>query len=188
MSMSLYLWKTPVITDTDEAARLLDREDESAFEPSPDLTRFLEELLERFPPPGALTADEPADGASPWADGPEGSDRLISLSLRWSARDEDLDEIVALGRKHGLVIYDPQGPDFHTSADDGVDYTPGFGEFLRGAALTVFGVVLAVGAWKLSIPVLTWVLVFVGGFVAVVAVISLAATAQARYQANTRER
>ena len=161
MSMSLYLWKTPAITDTDEAARLLDREDESAFEPSPDLTRFLEELLERFPPPGALTADEPADGASPWADGPEGSDRLISLSVRWSARDEDLGEIVALARKYEIVVYGT-----------------------TGVALTAVGVLLAVVAWKLSIPVLTWVLVFVGGFVAVVAVASLVATAQARWSAD----
>jgi hypothetical protein len=185
MSMSLYLWKTPVITDTDEAARLLDREDESVFERSPDLTRFLEELLERYPPPGAPTADELADGASPWADEPEGSDRLISLSLRWSARDEDLEEIVALARKYELVVYDPQGPAFYTSAeDDDVTYRPGFGEFLRGVALTAFGVLLAVVAWKLSIPVLTWVLVVVGGFVTVVAVVSLVATAQARWSAD----
>jgi len=39
-------------------------------------------------------------------------------------------------------------------------------------------------AWKLSVPVLTWVLVFVGGFVAVVAVVSLLATAHARFGAR----
>ena len=33
MSMSLYVWSTPVITDADEAARLLNLEDESVFEP-----------------------------------------------------------------------------------------------------------------------------------------------------------
>ena len=51
-------------------------------------------------------------------------------------------------------------------------------------ALTAVGVLLAVVAWKLSIPVLTWILVFVGGFVAVVAVASLVATAQARWSAD----
>ena len=79
----------------------------------------------------------------------------------------------------------PQGPGFHTSAEDeAVTYRPGTGEFLRGLALALFGVLLSAIAWKLSVPVLTWVLVFVGGFVAVVAVVSLLATAHARFGAR----
>jgi hypothetical protein len=42
MSETLILWKAPVVDDPDEAARLLapyyDDGDESAFEPSPDVT------------------------------------------------------------------------------------------------------------------------------------------------------
>ena len=168
-----------------QAARLLNLEDESVFEPSDRLCRFFEELLERYPSPDVLTDRELEDGVTPWADGPEGSERLVSLSLRWGARDEDVDEIVALARKHELVIYDPQGPGFHTSAEDeAVTYRPGTGEFLRGLALALFGVLLSATAWKLSVPVLTWVLVFVGGFVAVVAVVSLLATAHARFGAR----
>jgi hypothetical protein len=185
MSMSLYVWSAPVITDADEAARLLNLEDESVFEPSDRLRRFFDELLERYPSPDVPTDRELEDGVTPWADGPEGSERLVSLSVRWGARDEDVDEIVALARKHELVIYDPQGPGFHTSAEDeAVTYRPGTGEFLRGLALALFGVLLSAIAWKLSVPVLTWVLVFVGGFVAVVAVVSLLATAHARFGAR----
>jgi len=90
MSMSLYVWSAPVITDADEAARLLNLEDESVFEPSDRLCRFFEELLERYPSPDVLT-DRELEDVTPWADGPDGSERLVSLSLRWGARDEDVD-------------------------------------------------------------------------------------------------
>lgn len=43
---------------------------------------------------------------------------------------------------------------------------------------------LAVVAWKLSIPVLTWILVVVGGFVSLVATFSLVAIAQQAWQAR----
>ena len=43
---------------------------------------------------------------------------------------------------------------------------------------------VAVVAWKLSIPVLTWILVPVGGFVARVAAYSLVAIAQQAWQAR----
>jgi hypothetical protein len=45
-------------------------------------------------------------------------------------------------------------------------------------------VLLSATAWKLSVPKLTWVLAFVGGFVAVVVVVSLLATAHARFGAR----
>jgi hypothetical protein len=178
--MDLYVWKSPVVTDVDEAKRLLALEDESVFEPSDDVTRFLDELMELLPPPEAFTAKELAAGATPWADGADGSDRLVSLSIRWGANDADLDTIVELARKHDLVLYDPQGPSFHSPAGEheGKPYVPTVGEYVRGALLTAFGVLLVVGAWKLSIPVLSWIIVFVGGFIAFVAVFGLVATAQ----------
>jgi hypothetical protein len=177
MSMSLYVWKSPILDDTDEAKRLLALEDESVFEPSVELGQFAQELLERFPPPELLGADELEPGATPWADPPEVSDRLVALSIRWSAEDGDLDAIVALALEHDLVVYDPQGPNFHSSADD-AGYSPGAGEFIRGGGLAVLGFLVAVMGWKLSIPVLSWVIIVVGGFVTVVALVSLYATAR----------
>ena len=53
MSMTLLLWKAPVVSDSDEAERLLqpyyDREDDSAFEPSAAIATVATELLRRFP-------------------------------------------------------------------------------------------------------------------------------------------
>jgi hypothetical protein len=77
----------------------------------------------------------------PWDDSPEASDRLVWLSLRWSADDDALDTIVELARKHDLVLYDPQGASFHSPADEheGEPYVPTVGEYVRGALLTAFG-------------------------------------------------
>jgi hypothetical protein len=171
MSMSLYVWKAPQVTDTDEAARLVALEDESVFEPSADLEDFYAALLERFPAPDSFTDEELESAEVPWADPPDGSDRLVWLSVRWSAKDEDLDTIVELAREYDLVLYDPQGPSFHSPADEneGVPYGPTTGEYVRGAVLAAFGVLLAFLAWKASVPVVSWIMIFVGGFITLVA-------------------
>jgi hypothetical protein len=171
MSMDLYVWKAPRVTETDDAQRLITSEDESVFEPSADLERFYAELLAVFPPPEAFTEEELEDNPIPWADSPEGSDRLVWLSIRWSANDGDLDTIVDLARRYDLVLYDPQGPSFHSPPDENEDaaYGPTIGEHVRGVLLAAFGVLLALLAWKASIPVVSWILIFVGGFITLVA-------------------
>jgi hypothetical protein len=80
------VWRAPVTTDADVAARLLNLEDESVFEPSDRSCRFFEVLLERYPSPDVLTDRELEDGVTPWDDGPEGSERLVSLSLGGTRR------------------------------------------------------------------------------------------------------
>ena len=169
--MDLYVWKRPFTTDEDEAQRLITRKDESVFEPSAELEQFYAELLEIFPPPEVFTVEEQEGNPVPWADSPHGSDRLVWLSIRWSADGDDLDTIVELARKHDLVLYDPQGPCFHSPADEneGVENPPTAGSYVRGVLLAVFGVLLAFVAWKASIPVLSWIVIFAGGFVAFVA-------------------
>lgn len=178
--MDLYAWKRPLVTDPDEAARLLDLEDEGVFEPSPDLEAFYAELLDRFPPPESFTAEELERADIPWADSPHGSERLVWLSIRWSAKDEHLDTIVELARAHDLVLYDPQGPSFHSPADEheAEPYVPSVGEYVRAVLLAAFGIGLALLAWKASITVLSWIVIFAGAFVALVALVGLVATAQ----------
>src|SRR6478609_8639112 len=100
MSMTLILWKAPLVADEDEAQRLLqpyyDHEDDSAFEPSADIGAVSAELLRRFP--------DAEDG--PWADlPPEQTERLLLLSIRWSADDAVLEVIERLAREHELVLY-----------------------------------------------------------------------------------
>src|SRR5688572_6927935 len=118
MSMDLYLWKAPVTDDPDEAKALLDRyydkRDTSVFEPSGDIAAYARELR-------GLHSDDPGDfdqDACPWASLPfEETDRFLALNIRWSADNQALDDIVALARKHELVIYDPQGPSVYLPDD-----------------------------------------------------------------------
>ena len=53
MSMTLILWKAPVVEDADEANALLqswyETEDDSAFEPSDDIAKVADELRRRWP-------------------------------------------------------------------------------------------------------------------------------------------
>ena len=162
MSMTLILWKAPVVDDADEAERLLqpyyDREDDSAFEPSADIATVSNELLRRFP----------AAANGPWADyPPEQTDRLLLLSIRWGADNAVIDAIVELAREHGLVLYDPQGPDV-ALPDDPVETGPTPGPRLVDY-LKILGIGLAAAGvfwlgWRIDVPVLDWVLMIIGGF------------------------
>ena len=145
MSMTLILWKAPVVAEAGEAEALTaawyETEDDSAFEPSGEIARVADELRRRWPyrelsndetvarmseeeraqySPEALKeirgVDEPE--GSPWADLPFWqSERLLALSIRWGADDEVVAIICALARKCELLLYDPQGPDVFLPTD-----------------------------------------------------------------------
>ena len=176
MSMTLVLWKAPVVDDPDEAKALLqpyyENEDDSAFERSKDIARVREELLRRFP-------DDPSGeskASSPWADGPEGTDRLLLLSIRWGADNAVLDAAVALAREHGLVFYDPQGPHVQLPSDPLPETGPlriGFADYAKTILFVMAGVGMFAAGWWLPVPVLNWLLMIAGGFLTSVAVFLL---------------
>src|SRR5262245_55438018 len=120
MSGTLIVWKSPHSDGEDDAARLLSgyhaTGDESAFEPSGDVTAFLDEVLELWPP---RKPPEDVGTAPSWSSTPERSDRIVSLDYSWSAPDELLDDIDRIARKHALVLYDPQGPSLRVPGVDG---------------------------------------------------------------------
>jgi hypothetical protein len=163
MSMTLLLWKAPVVADSDEAEVLLqpyyDRSDDTAFEPSPDVAKVAGELRRRFP--------ESDDG--PWGDSaPEENDRILFLSIRWGADNAVIDAITELAREHELILYDPQGPDVHLPDDPVEPEEPASPPklmdylWLAGMALIAAGVFWL--GWRIDVPVLGWVLMIAGGF------------------------
>lgn len=176
-----------------------DQDDKSVFEPSADLQAMAEELLQLYPVRvvygdealAALSERDRRDYSeeaiaeivaagvyvegenSPWADLPfYQSDRLLGLSIRWSAESAALDKIVELAAEHDLVIYDPQGPDVYPARD-----APEPQPDERATVKDVLGVVLGlflpfVGAtlaiwWFVPWGWLRWPLVAVGVFLSI---------------------
>ena len=177
MSGTLIVWKAPRVEDEDAAARLL-RDyyatgDEGAFEPSDDVVRFYDDLLALWPSLEDLADLEDADLPPSWAESPERSNRVVSMEYRWSA-DAFLADIERLAREHGLVLYDPQGPVVvDPDEPEPQEYVPDTREVLRVTALLVGSLAVAVGAWYASITVLSWIVIVVAGFLAVMAAYTL---------------
>lgn len=207
MSMTLILWKAPVVEEADEAKALTadwyESEDDSAFEPSPDIAIVADELRRLFPyrelsneetvarmseeerqqySPEALSqirgVDEPE--GSPWSDLPFWqSDRLLCLDIRWSADGAVIDAIVDLARKHELVLYDPQGPDVILPTDpppsDEPDPLPTFMDWLKISAMCAFLLAVTYAAWLIPIGWIRWPAVIVAGFFAAAGLLVLGA-------------
>jgi hypothetical protein len=173
VSYDLYAWKGPLPSSEDDAGRLLEG-DESAFEPSEDLLRFYDELAERYPALEWDGADEPDGAPFTWGVTGERSNRIVGLNFTWSVPGEVIDEVVALARKLDLVLYDPQGPDFHSPAELLVEPIRRDPAVLRQALVgTLIGAaVLGVGI-VLPVPVLDWILIAIGGFIVVMGVYSV---------------
>lgn len=199
MSMTLILWKAPVVDDPDDAQTLLkdwyETEDDSKFEPSGDIALVADELRRLYPyrelsneetvarmseeerlqyTPEALKEIRGVEGGEPFADLPfEQSERLLAVHVRWGADDAVIAAIVALARKYELVLYDPQGPDVFLPTDpieELVEF-PGFKllDWLKIAAMVLLLSGLTYGAWLLPIGWVRWILVGVIGFIAAAA-------------------
>ncbi len=169
MSMTLVLWKAPITDDPDEAKLLLEpwyeREDDSAFEPSEDLRIMLDRLLAQWP-------FDPETGTAPWADGPENTGRLLDLSISWGGDDRILADITALARIHGLVLYDPQGPDIFLPTDPIEELTefPGFKlvDWLKIGAMVLALSGITYAAWLIP-HWIRWLAAVIAGFFALAA-------------------
>lgn len=200
MSMDLYLWKSPVTDDEEEAKKLVasyfDAQERGVFEPSPDIAAAAEELR-RLYPFWPISGDEllasmseeersqyteeglaqlresgsysqPDDG--PWSEVPfDQRDNLLMLSIRWSADNQVLDDIVRIGRERELVIYDPQGPSVYLPSDpEETEPTPPptLWEALKMVPIAAVLVGLTYAAWLIPIGWIRWPAVIVAGFVA----------------------
>lgn len=195
MSMTLILWKAPVVREAEEAEALLkpyyEREDDNAFEPSADIAKVADELRRLYPwtdltneetvarmseeeraqyKPEALKELRGVDGGEPFATIPfDQTDRLLLIDIVWSADDKVIDDIIMLAREHELVLYDPQGPEVYLPDDPPPSDEPP-GSLGVGAYVMAFGVTLAGAAfiaigWKLPVSVINWLLIAVGLFV-----------------------
>ena len=200
MSMTLILWKAPVVREAADAEALLkpyyESEDDSAFAPSPDIAAVADELRRLHPwqdltneetvarmsdeerarwKPEALGEIRGVEGGKPWATLPfDQTDRLLLLDIVWSADGAVLDDIIRLAREHELVLYDPQGPDVHLP-DDPVDPSPvepmALADHAKIWAMALAFAGLTVAAWFIPIGWIRWPLVALGLFLTISAFI-----------------
>lgn len=111
-----------------------------------------------------------------WSVTPERSDRLVAMNLQWRVSDEMLDAIVKLAEKHALVLYDPQGPNFHhVPGESPVEPIRRDPLVLRQTLIgLLIGAVLVVGGWLIPVPVLDWIAIVIGAFLVLMALYSVA--------------
>ena len=179
MSMTLILWKAPLVEDPGEAQRLLEpwfeHGDESAFEPSADIARAADMLRSRWP--DSYDGEVPAN--CPWADMPfEQSDRLLAIHIRWGADDEAVAAIYVIAKKLGLVLFDPQGPDVFLPTEPiapGPIPPPTAWDWFKGVAIPATLCALTYAAWHIPVWWLRWPAVIVAGFLAAAAIFVLGA-------------
>lgn len=177
MSMTLILWKAPIVEGPDEAKALLDpwyeHGDDGAFEPSEDIARAADMLRSRWP--DSYESDPPDN--CPWADMPfEQTDRLLALDIRWGADGAAVAAIYVLAKKLELVLYDPQGPDLFLPGDPidpGPVPPPTVFEWLKGAAIAAVLCALTYAAWFIPWWWLRWPAVIIAGFFAAAAIFVL---------------
>lgn len=188
VSLDTYVWKTPRDGDADEAAALVRAWHESygadparwPSEPNDDVGWFHRELLGSMP-----SLDVVSDGVPPrgpvrtWLPPREGEEpmaRVVALSLRRSPTDpsRDVTELVySLAAKYDLVVFDVRAGRVHVPLEEMADVASATfwpRGAIRAAAAGLAGAAIAVGAWLAGVPIVSGVVVIVGGFLAVMAV------------------
>ena len=178
----LYVWHSPRDLDDDAAEALLKSWQDAGgdpgqgpFEPSADVGWFYTELMKDTP--GIVASSDAVANPSStpiWlATQPEQPARIVAISLAPTASRETLETIVSLAAKYDLVLFDTRSRRVHLpleamAAHASATFWPGGA--IQAAVAGGIGVVLAIGAWLLGIPLLSGVLVVVGGLMFVMAV------------------
>ena len=191
MTFDLYVWKAPRGLDEEQAANLVSPWHEQGgdpatgpFEPSDDVTWFFRELIRDEPDLDVTTDATPIYGKLPvWlagatSDEPAPKTHVAVIHLPPQPTPGLIDSIFGLATKYDLVVYDPQRPRVYEPMAEMAEYASAT-FWPRGAIRTVvagvIGLVIAVGAWVLGIPILNILGVLLGGFLVVLCVVTLAA-------------
>jgi hypothetical protein len=183
MAFDLYAWESPRDLDAERVEALLEgwREAggepaQSPFEPSTNVAWFYRELMKDVPGIVASSDALPDPSKAPiWlAMGPDPQPaRIVAISLAPTAPADTLESIYSLAAKYDLVLYDPRNRRLHLPLDEMGAYASATfwpAGAIQAAVAGGIGAVIAVAAWFLGIPVLSGVLMVVGGFMFVMAI------------------
>ena len=182
MTFDLYAWKSPRDVDPDQAEALLKSwhesggdMSESPFEPSTDVGWFYRELSKEAPGLEASSDAAPNASALPiWlSTAPEPPARAVGMRLSPATQRDALETIFGLAAKYDLVMYDSRSrrvflPLEEMAAHGSAMFWPAGA--IQAAVAGGIGAAIAVLAWFIGMPLLSGLLVIIGGFMVVMAV------------------
>jgi hypothetical protein len=182
VTFELYAWKSPRDLNAGEVEALVDSWQESGgdpstspFEPSTDVGWFYRELMRDAPRLDVSSDAVPNPSTAPiWLSGTdEPPARVVAVRMAPDTPRDVLDLIFGLATKYDLVLFDARSRRVHLPLEDMAAYASATfwpAGAIQAALAGGVGAVIAIVAWFLPIPVLSWLLVLVGGFLFVMAV------------------
>jgi hypothetical protein len=182
VTFDLYAWKSPRDLDADGAEALLKRwqeaggdPSESPFEPDTDVGWFHRELMKDAPRLEISSDAVPNPSTAPvWLSGtPEPPARVVAIRLSHDTSGDVLDSIAGLATKYDLVLYDARSRRVHLPLEEMAAYASATfwpAGAIQAAVAGGIGLAIAGVAWVVGIPVLSGIVVLIGGFMFVLAV------------------
>ncbi len=183
MTFDLYAWKSPRDLDGEGAAALVESWNEgggdpaaSPFEPSTDVGWFYRELTKDEPEIEATSDALPNTSKAPlWISAPPDPPpaRVVRIPVSPAMPHDLLDSIFGLAAKYDLVLYDTRTRSLHLPLEEMAAYASATfwpGGAIRAAVAGGVGLLIAVVAWSVGIPVLSWIAIVIGLFLFVGAI------------------
>lgn len=182
MTFDLYVWSAPRDLDAARAGAIIESWHEaggdpaaSPFEPSTDVGWFCRELLGDAPDLEIVSDAVPRSSTTPiWlTTTQEAPARLVAIRLSPLTPRDAMEAITGLAAKYDLLLYDARNRRLHAPLQDLAAYASATfwpAGAVQAAVAGGIGLLIAVAAWMISIPLLSGLLVVVGGFLFVMAV------------------
>jgi hypothetical protein len=180
MAADLYLWHGPRDLDASAAASLIERLDRGivdAFESSVDLGWFLRELAQDEPELELDSDVPPSPTRIPiWlAPGDPPAVRFVGVHLPRNRAREVAEDVFGLAAKYDLIVYDPvhgrvDAPIEAMAEQASATFWPRGA--LRAAVAGGIGLLVAIAAWAIGIPIVSGLVALVGAFMFVLAVLT----------------
>jgi hypothetical protein len=184
MAFDLYVWKSPAALDAEGAEALIagwrdvgGDPRQSPFEPSTDVGWFYRELMHLVPGLDATSDAAPNASRGPiWLSGEsEPPARVVAMDLATATPRDALGSILGLAAKYDLVLFDTRSRLLHRPLEELLAHASATfwpSGAVQAALAGGFGAVIAIAAWFIGIPLLSGIIMVVGGFLFVMAVYS----------------
>ena len=185
MPFDLYVWESPRDVDDERAAALVagweaEGEDPATapFQPSTDIGWFHRELANDRTALDLVSDANPNPSTKPvWLSGAdtEPAARIVAIRVTPGTTADDLDDVFSLAAKYDLVVFDARSGRVHFPLQAMADYADATfwpSGAIQAAVAGGAGLLIAVVAWFVGIPILSGIAIVIGLFLFVMAVVT----------------